>query len=134
MLFITSLFFFFFSFIYLVLITFLIIILGIWLSFHIFVFFWFLYALILILLCGSRMSTCFHVISVFFCMYLVFWIYARLEVSPRNRKTLDSCNYLTKKKLITSCWSFYGLINIKFRDKDNMQRIFWFFFLCHIIL
>ena len=48
------------------------------------------------------------------------------NLSPMNKKTLDACSYLKKKKLVKSCWSFNGTINIKFTDRENEKptRIF----------
>ena len=41
------------------------------------------------------------------------------NLSPMNRKTLNSCLYLKKKKIINSCWSFNGTINIKFTNDEE---------------
>ena len=46
-------------------------------------------------------------------------LYIMENLSPMNRKTLDSCNYLKKKKLIASCWSFNGQINIKYTNDED---------------
>ena len=50
------------------------------------------------------------------------------NLSPMNRKILDTCNYLKKKNLISSCWSYNGIINIKFsRDEDEIPtKLFHF--------
>ena len=41
------------------------------------------------------------------------------NLSPMNKKIIDTCHYLKKKNLIKSCWSFNGAINFKFSERDN---------------
>ena len=41
------------------------------------------------------------------------------NLSPMNRKILDTCNYLKKKKLIANCWSYNGIVNFKFTHDEE---------------
>ena len=41
------------------------------------------------------------------------------NLSPMNRKCLNTLNYLKKKNIIKSCWSYNGIINYKLSDNKN---------------
>ena len=45
--------------------------------------------------------------------------YISENLSSGNREILDGCLFLKKKALINSCWSYNGVINIKYKGKIN---------------